>query len=105
MQRRRNPFIKIFFIRSWWVILFFLFSFISYEQSIRSKNKNIFDHTKKLSALEIEKQKSIKENDDLDLIVNSLSDPAWIEMILMRDLGVVPEGKLKVHFTNEENSK
>ena len=38
------------------------------------------------------------EKQQLQLKIASQTDPAWIEMILMRDLGVVPEGYLKVYF-------
>jgi len=41
---------------------------------------------------------AMEKNEDYHLRLASQSDPAWIEMILMRDLGVVPEGFLKVHF-------
>lgn len=50
---------------------------------------------------EMEKAKCLAndEMEYLELKIASQEDPAWIEMILMRDLGVVPEGYLKVHFT------
>jgi hypothetical protein len=98
---KKNKLIELLFIRSWWLILFVLFSFVSYEQSIKRTDKEAFNYKKHLVALEQEKIKQQKENEDLSLMVNSLSDPAWIEMILIRDLGVVPEGKLKVHFTSK----
>lgn len=99
MNKRRNKIFDRFFIKSWWVILFFVFSLCVYAQTIKNKNKQIVEHKNKLLSLEKEKQSVIKENEDLKLMVNSLSDPAWIEMILIRDLGMVPEGKIKIHFT------
>lgn len=38
------------------------------------------------------------EMEDLALQIRSQQDPAWVEMVLLRELGVVPEGWLKVHF-------
>lgn len=35
---------------------------------------------------------------DLLLALQSQADPAWVELVLMRELGVVPENWLKVHF-------
>jgi hypothetical protein len=32
------------------------------------------------------------------LAIASQNDPAWIEMVLLREIGVVPAGFLKVHF-------
>ena len=97
--RERSSLFEILFVRSWWVIIFFGFVFITYQQTIKSKNKEIFENKNKIALFEKQKILSCKENEDLNLMVNSLSDPEWIEIILMRDLGVVPEGKLKVHFT------
>jgi hypothetical protein len=45
-----------------------------------------------------EKCAALQNRELLQLQIVSQSDPSWIEMILMRDLGVVPEGWLKVHF-------
>ena len=102
---KRNRLLEILVIRSWWLFLFFCFVFIVYQQSVKNKNKEIFENNNKIALLEKQKQSACKENEDLNLMVNSLSDPAWIEIILMRDLGVVPEGKLKVHFTTEEKQR
>lgn len=32
------------------------------------------------------------------LEINSQSDPAWVELMLMKNLGLVPEGQIKVFF-------
>lgn len=48
--------------------------------------------------MEKERYLALLEKEHLQLKIASFDDPAWIEMILMRDLGVVPEGYLKVHF-------
>jgi hypothetical protein len=48
--------------------------------------------------MEMEKLKAVETREDLELRIASQNDPAWIEMVLVRDLGVVPEGFLKVHF-------
>lgn len=41
-----------------------------------------------------------QEKEELSLQIASQSDPAWIEMVLLREVGVVPEGFLKVHFAS-----
>lgn len=53
-----------------------------------------------LEEMEKEKCLTLATQEELILKIASQSDPAWIEMILMRDLGVIPEGWLKVHFRN-----
>jgi len=40
----------------------------------------------------------LADREELRAQIQSQSDPAWVEMILMRELGVVPEGWLKIHF-------
>ena len=85
-------------IRSWWVILFLLISYIGYDQGIKKRKANIYEITCRLQELEKEKKIALAQKEDLLLKINSQSDPAWIEMVLMKELGVVPEGQLKVHF-------
>ncbi|MDE3047241.1 MAG: hypothetical protein KGI83_02705 [Verrucomicrobiota bacterium] len=48
--------------------------------------------------MENEKAQVLQIKEDLQLRIASQNDPAWIEMVLIRELGVVPEGFLKVHF-------
>ena len=55
-----------------------------------------------LYALQSEKKFLLEEKQDLKLQINSQNDPAWIELTLMKGLGLVPEGQLKVHFTKDE---
>ncbi len=100
-MKKRSKIFEVVFIRFWWVFLFFLLSFIGYDQAILKKNKDIHTFKTKLTALEKIKQQKKAENENLNQIINSENDPAWIEQVLMRDLGVVPEGKLKVHFIKE----
>lgn len=49
---------------------------------------------------EMESQRVLLEEkrEELLLALQSQTDPAWIELVLMRELGVVPENWLKVHF-------
>jgi hypothetical protein len=57
---------------------------------MRSKYESLLD----------KKQFAISKKEDLELRFAAQSDPAWIEMILMKELGVVPENKIKIHFKN-----
>ena len=87
---------------TWWIILFFVFSFVGYKRIVKKKQKAIYEHETAIFSLEKKREEKKEENKELLLQINSQSDPAWIEMILMRELGVVPEGKLKVHFTSKK---
>jgi len=76
--------IAAFYLRSYWV-----------------QNTLYRDLLCQLSKLEEEKIRAIEEHKDLLLQVSSQQDPAWIEMVLMRELGLVPEGQKKIHFQHE----
>jgi len=101
VQPKRN-FFKIELRRFCWVLLFGLVAFLAYYGAVRGRNSQICEYKNKLIHLQAEKKKITLENQDLQLKINSQSDPAWIELILMKELGVVPEGKLKVHFTHQK---
>jgi len=82
-------------------MILILFIFLLYGQAIKKKNQQIFDIKERICLLQSEKQKLQQEQNDLISRINSQSDPAWIERVLMKELGVVPEGKTKVCFTKE----
>ncbi len=52
----------------------------------------------RFARLEQKKAELLADREELRSQIQSQSDPAWVEMILMRELGVVPEGWLKIHF-------
>jgi hypothetical protein len=54
-----------------------------------------------MQELQKERLLALNERDDLMLRLQSESDPAWIEMMLMKELGVVPEGWVKIRFTHQ----
>lgn len=51
-----------------------------------------------LAALIQEKEAALKTQEKLLLTINSQSDPAWVELVLFRELGLVPEGTAKIWF-------
>lgn len=101
MSIKKNKLIKVLVLESWWFVLFMLLSFVVYTQAIKGKNGEISEYRNKLAFLQQEKIKQVRKNEELNLMINSLGDSSWVEIILMRDLGVVPEGKLKICFTSD----
>lgn len=86
------------FIRSWWVIAFMLTSIIFYEHGLKER-EYVYKQLKEQSlALQQQKQEALKQQQNLQLQINSQSDLAWIELTLMKGLGLVPEGEQKVYF-------
>lgn len=87
-----------FFLHSWWVVLFFLICFAAYEQGSRHLSQEYNGLLKQLHELEQEKEKALALRRDLQLQIKSQSDPNWVELTLMKGLGVVPAGQQKVLF-------
>lgn len=90
--------IPCIFIRSWWVIAFFLICIISYEQGLKKRNVIYQQLTDQQLSLQKEKEEALLHQKNLQLQINSQSDLAWVELALMKGLGLVPEGQKKVYF-------
>ena len=88
--------------RYWWVAVFVCLSGLIYTHAVKKKNGVIADLDEHLNALSIEKELLLQEKEDLLLQINSQSDPAWIQLTLMKGLGLVPEGQLKIYFESDE---
>ena len=88
--------------QSWWVFLFLAVSSLFYFQGMQGKNLAYRELTRRLNELEMEKALALSEQDDLKLQIQSQSDPAWIQMMLMKGLGMVPDGQVKVYFKKSE---
>ena len=87
------------FCRNWcWVLAFCLVTSLIFSQAMKKKKAIFAEYTFRLEEMEKERRLANLEKEHLQMKIASQEDPAWIEMILMRDLGVVPEGYLKVHF-------
>lgn len=88
--------------QSWWVVLFASICSIVYSHASHKKNEVLASLDDHLSTLKNEKGLLLQEKEDLLLQVNSQSDPAWIQLTLMKGLGLVPEGQLKVYFYSDD---
>ncbi len=87
-----------FWRRNWWVLAFCTVAVLTHFHFIKEKKNGVHLMALRIEEMMREKLLALQKREDLQLRIASQSDPAWIEMILMRDLGVVPEGFLKVHF-------
>jgi hypothetical protein len=107
LVKKKNPSLSSYlveeiFFRSWWVVVVFLLCHISYDLGLQHWHKEyslLKDHLVKIKE---EKITALSLKDDLHSQVNSQSDHAWIELTLMKGLGLVPEGQVKVFFKNTE---
>lgn len=90
--------IKSQLFASWWVFFFALLCFICYEQGIKISNEQYRILSKQLLQLKNEKQNALALQVELSAQVQSQTDNSWIEFLLMKELGVVPEGYKKIYF-------
>ncbi len=87
---------------SWWVVFFVAVCAFVYFNAAQKKEEVILSLDSHLQALNSEKAALLQEKEDLLLQINSQSDPAWIQLTLMKGLGLVPEGQMKVYFYSDE---
>jgi hypothetical protein len=90
--------------RSWWVILFLLICGILYERKLKERDHLYVQLHEQLKALQQEKVQALQKQRDLQLQINSQNDFAWIELTLMKELGLVPEGQKKIYFYRDCSS-
>jgi hypothetical protein len=86
-------------VRSWWVILFALICAIVYEEALDRQMIMYRGLKERLSELENEKRQALELRENLLHQINSQSDHEWIELTLMKGLGLVPEDEVKVFFS------
>ena len=94
--------LEMFLKRSWWVIAFVFGCSILYEQGLKERNHLYQQLTDHLRVLQQEKQYALELQENLKLQIKSQSDLEWIELTLMKGLGLVPEGQKKVYFYEDE---
>jgi hypothetical protein len=89
------------FLRSWWVVLFGLLCLMLYEQG--QKHRIVFFEELNVKFLELQRERENAEklNRELMLHINSQSDPAFVELTLMKILGVISERQVKIYFCDK----
>jgi hypothetical protein len=91
--------IDIVIIKSWWVLLFLFVCYVGNDVGVQKCTKIINELQCKKDNLLNEKQIAAKKVDDLKSRIESQSDPSWVERVLIKELGVVPENQVKVYFS------
>lgn len=92
------------FIRSWWVWSFALICGLLYEKGVSNIDQEFRKLSIHLASLEVEKTKALLDQKQLQRQINSQSDLAWLELTLMKGLGVCPEGQQKVFFYSDKEN-
>ncbi len=71
---------------------------LSYFHSVYRKNRLYKQLIIEIKKLEEERNDILKEREEMLAQIESESDPAWIEMVLKENLGVLPKNQTKVYF-------
>ena len=90
-----------FFFRCWWTILVVLFCYGFYLNAMHKKQVLYGELKNKSNQLETNLHAAIEQREDLLMQMQSQSDPAWIELLIKKHLGMVPYGQTKVYFDIE----
>jgi len=87
---------------SWgWVFGFVFLCLFTYSYAAKKKTQIYQNLHERVNTLTVLKERAILEQEELKLQINSQSDPLFVQQILMKGLGLVPEGHKKIHFYDD----
>jgi hypothetical protein len=87
-----------FFLKFWWAALFLLLCYGFYVHGMEARKKDLEELGAKAAELVQELGKANHLKEELLLELESQADPAWIQMVMRKQLGVVSQGDTKVCF-------
>jgi hypothetical protein len=82
----------------WWMVTFLSIIALFAWQGSQKQRHALLDLQTRFAAILQEKEAAASEYEDLLLQIRAQNDPDWVELVLMRRLGLVPEGQTKVYF-------
>jgi hypothetical protein len=100
-DKAEKNFWNVYILNSWWVYLFCIFSFFLFNHFSTKKKAEIEELSQKYVNLESQRDLALTTKENLNIQICSQSDPSWIEIVLMKQLGLVPDGYMKIHFKKE----
>jgi len=89
--------------RSWWVFGFALLVYFLGLQSFQKKHFLIANLQDQVRYLSVQKSLAQKNKEELQQQILSQQDPAYVELMLMKKLGVVPDGHVKIRFKKSDH--
>lgn len=97
VSRKSSSLIELF-RANWWMVTFLSVVALFAWQSSQKRHLVASDLQQRLALVLQERNIAALEHDDLLLQICAQNDPEWVELVLMRRLGLVPEGQVKVYF-------
>jgi len=98
LSRKCDFWYEAFVTQSWWMFVVLFVALGLYCEGMRRKAAVEEKMLQESSTLSQSITKAQGAKAQLELEIASLSDPEWVEQILKRKLGVVPEKQTKVYF-------
>ncbi len=93
------------FYHAWWVFVFLFACLIFYERSLQERELLYQKLTEQLAMLQADKQKALFTQQNLRMQIDSQNDPVWLELTLLRVLGLVPEDQQKIYFSSSPDTE
>ena len=92
------------FVGSWWLILLIVCC-LFIDGRVSSKRDHEYQSlAEQHQALLKQKEEALAMQEEFQLhLYSSSHDPSWIELVLIRELGVIPDGQTKFFFKSAEN--
>lgn len=97
-MKPRSYLFDLIIVRSWWMILVILCCLMIFDLTIRHKVDTYQTLQKKEETLKTQLSAANFLKSSLKEEIASFDDPCWMEMVLMRNLGLIPEGETKIVF-------
>lgn len=88
------------YLKKWGIIYFILLVSFVMERSLKKLQDEKKFLVQKLEILKTDIEYAKNFQIQLKEEVNSQSDPAWIELVLKKELGLIPEGQIKIVFND-----
>lgn len=85
-------------LRFWWVVLFLLLCYMVYERAIKRLDDDKAALNRQWEQLQTQRYDAFALRQRLEREIVSKGDPAYIELLLMQELGLVPQRQVKVLF-------
>lgn len=100
-MKTRKSRLYTFFFRCWWTVFVILFCYGFYLHAMHKKRVLYIDLKDKAEHLEASFASAAAQRESFCIQIQSQSDPAWIELLIKKHLGMVPYGQTKVYFDNQ----
>lgn len=83
---------------SWWLALLAAILLIAHERGVIDQNRRMEAVSEQLAMLQKRREELALEQRYLQAQLTHGADPAWMERVLMKHLGLAPKGYRRIHF-------